>query len=895
MRTFLTALLMLLLYGPGVLAQVPANEVRFELPRRVMPIEKALLKLTSAGAELSYRPDQIPQVAIRVPGGKRTLANWLNFLLRDTELIFENSAAGIIIFPDPNLSSRSFNVYGNIKDAESGETLLGAAVQEPKQGQGVLANEYGYYSLRVSGGRAVLRFSYIGYRTQEVELVLRRDTLINIGLLPAPELPAVIVRGMPDSTSDLFLTETKISIGKPEVSRLGGPGGEADPLRIARLLPGVETGADGLGGVFIRGSEAGHNLVLLDGVPVYNLNHAAGLFSIFSNHAIRRLDLYRDGFPARFGGRIGGILDVHTRDGNLYEAETTIGSSMLAGHFASEGPIEKGKSSFLVTGRYFWIGDVLRRASETYKASLGREGKLNYQVYDVNFKINQQLGDEGRLYFSFYKGLDTYDNNSFETDTLTILNPSGGVFRYAAPLRRTEQVSWGNTVAALRYNHIFNDHFFGNFRLSYTDLLVNAAFERSDSLNNVFENVKGGDILSGRYGSDIKQFGAAFDGQLMLRSGPIFRFGVDANVHRFLPQLRTGKIPLSQHPPLSELSENAVIRPVQGAIYGSITGRWQGLHFRFGLRGHYWSSGKNYTNLLPRLLIAGQLGAKNRWRITYDGNVQAVHLVGSSVIPLPTDLWVPSTSKIAPSTSSQIAGQFNRKLDDKYQIEIAAYYRHMERLIASADGGESERWSDNISQGSGYAKGVEVTLRRTKGRLKGWLNYTLADSRRDFDQLINFGNPFRFRYGREHAFKWVAMYTLNSKVTISANWRWASGAAYSISRESLLLSDPAVLGPQESVEINLVGEKNGFTLPANHRLDLNAHFTFSQKGSRKPRHTLDIGIYNLYNRHNPVYYDIRKRYFTRDAELIADRNFVQVYLAPITPTLAYHYTFGRTH
>ncbi|MEM1358968.1 MAG: TonB-dependent receptor, partial [Bacteroidota bacterium] len=427
MRILLAALLIFLSCGLGLLGQGQEGEPLFDLPRRVMPIEKALLKLTTSGAELSYRPDQIPQMVIRVPGGQRTLANWLVFLLRDTELTYEKSAAGYIIFPDPNLFNRSFNVYGNIKDAQSGETLLGAAVQVPKQSQGMLANEYGYYSLRASGGRIVLRFSYIGYRTQEVELVLRRDTLINVRLLPAPELPAVVVRGIPDSTSDLFLTETKISIGKPEVSRLGGPGGEADPLRIARLLPGVETGADGLGGIFIRGSEAGHNLVLLDGVPVYNLNHAAGLFSIFSNHAIRRVDLYRDGFPARFGGRIGGILDVHTRDGNLYESETTIGSSMLAGHFASEGPIEKGQSSYLVTGRYFWIGDVLRRASETYKASLGREGKLNYQVYDVNFKLNQQLSPKGRLYFSFYKGLDTYDNGSFETDTLTLLNPSGGV------------------------------------------------------------------------------------------------------------------------------------------------------------------------------------------------------------------------------------------------------------------------------------------------------------------------------------------------------------------------------------------------------------------------------------------------------------------------------------
>ncbi|MEO0731222.1 MAG: TonB-dependent receptor [Bacteroidota bacterium] len=880
-------LFLVLFLAAGVL--VAQAEERYELPRRVMPLEKALLKLTEAGGELSYRPDQIPQIVVRVPGGRRTLPNWLSFLLKDTELTFAEGAAGYLVFVDARLSRKTFTVYGHVRDGGSGELLLGAAAQVPGTGSGAVANEYGYYSLSSRGGRVKLRFSYIGYEPREYEFVLRRDTLIDVGLVASPDLPAVVVRAVPDSAKGLYLTDTRMSIGRPEVSRLGGPGGEADPLRIARLLPGVETGADGLGGIFVRGGEAGHNLVLLDGVPVYNLDHGAGLFSIFSNQAIRRADLYRDGFPARFGGRIGAVLDVHTRDGNLYENETTVGSSMLAAHFASEGPIEKGESSFLVTGRYFWIGELLRRASTRYKADRGRAGRLDYQVYDVNFKLNQQLGDKGRLYFSFYKGLDNYDNGSFQTDTLTVLTDAGGVFRYSAPRRRYEEVSWGNTVAALRYNHIFNDRFFGNFRISYTDLLVDAAFEKSDSLNNIGEKIPNGDILSGRYGSDIKQFGAAFDGGVSLTNGALIRFGSEINFHRFLPQLRTGKVPLSQHPPLSELGDNAFLHPVQFSAYASLTGRWKWLHYRLGLRGQNWYNEVSYTHFSPRLLLAGELGENYTWRVTYDHTVQPVHLVSNTVIGLPTDLWVPSTRQTPPSTARQLAFSFTRRLGSNYRLELAGYHRRMDDLVNFAETVNSTRWLENLSRGEGEANGVELTLSRTRGRLKGWVNYTFANSRRQFDGIVNAGRPFPFRYGREHAFKWVGMYELSPSVTLSANWRWGSGAAYSISGESLLLSDPAILGERTPLEIAIIDLKNGFIFPSNHRLDVNAHITFG-KGAQ--RHVLDVGIYNVYNRHNPIYYDIRKNYFVRASELIADRQFVQVFLAPITPTLAYHLTFG---
>ena len=551
-----------------------------------MPLEKALIKLTEAGAPLSYRPDQLPKIAISVPGGRKTLVGWFTFLLKNTELGYRLGPAGYLIVPDQDLFNRSYTIHGLISDASSGERLIGAAIQDIDLLDGVLANEYGFYSLEANGGRKRFRASYTGYASLELDFVLRRDTVLQIKLEPSGVFARQIeVRASVDSSRSLYLMESERTMSRTEVGQLNGPGGEASILSLARMLPGVTSGADGVGGLSIRGSNSGHNLVLFDGVPVYNLNHAAGLFSIFNTSAIRRADLYKDGIPARFGGRIGGVLDVHTRDGNLYRPEISIGSSLLSSTVTAEGPIKSGKSSFLVSGRYFWGGDLLRTLSKRQKKTYGRSGEIDYAVYDLNLKLNQQVGEKGRVYLSLYRGLDDYSNGSQKQTDVTVLEPGGTVLFYTATQKREEEIRWGNTVGALRYNYLFNDRFFGNFRLSYSDLLVRASFERSDSLYEVSNQSLSSDISSGRFGSAIKQVGAAFDGQYNLTRTNNLRFGVAIDAHRFLPQIRSGRVPLTRHPILQSLGEGDALRSIQFAAYGSFAGQWKGLHYRAGLRG----------------------------------------------------------------------------------------------------------------------------------------------------------------------------------------------------------------------------------------------------------------------------------------------------------------------
>ncbi|NJB85260.1 hypothetical protein GGR26_001005 [Lewinella marina] len=875
-----------LLLPLALLAQPePGTPERYRLPAGERPLEEALIDLTEAGAEFSYRPDQLPAIRVDVPDLTLTLPAWLELLLRETELTYVQGAAGYLILPDRRLPEEEFTLFGMISDAQSGERLIGATVQVPDELRGTYTNEYGFYTFATRGGRQRVRVTYVGYQPLELDVVLRSDSLLDLRLRPNRELPQVIVTSTQNPHGAARYFDTGTRIGRTEVDQLGGPGGEDDPLQLARLLPGVTSGADGIGGVLIRGSEAGHNLILLDGVPVYGLSHAGGLFSIFSNQAIRRIDLYKDALPARFGGRIGGVLDVHTRDGNQYENELTVGSSLLSAQLAAEGPLKTGESSFLLTGRYFWASSLLRKYSQIYKEKRGRDGATEYDVYDVNFKLNQKMGDRGRLYFSLYTGLDDYYNDSWQSRTLVPPADAGTVFVYNTPTFRSERVRWGNTVGALRYNHVFSDRTFGNFRLSYSDLQTQSAFERYDSVLEISNQIFEGQLFSGRYSSQIRQLGVAFDGQYAMAPTTSLRFGAEGNVYRFLPQLMTGESRLSAYPSADHTVGH---RPVEFSTYASYESRWGNLYYRLGLRGSLWRNGSvSYLNLSPRVLLAGPLSESLDWQLSYDRTVQPVHLLNSFVIGLPSDLWVPSAAGIAPASSPQFSGKLSWTPYPNFTLTSALYHKRMRGLIAYSEGRQSSQtWMENLSKGGGRAYGWEVMAQRSRGRLRGWISYTLARSERTFDRSINQGMTFPFRYDRRHAINLLMIYQLGERTTLTGSWRFETGLAYSLSLATR--SNPTDEGPED---IPVVLERNGFRMPPNHRFDLNVHTVISPPDSRVT-HSIDVGLYNVYNRHNPVYYEIRPEYSIGEEGLVSREQFYKIFVAPVLPSLSYRITIG---
>lgn len=882
-------------FGPVLKAQSPLLMQDYTLEGEALKNRAAaLMALNKQGAPLSYRNDQVGNEALQLAAGRRTLSNWLSLLLAKTDLIYESSADGqrLLLFRDPALLASRFSISGLVTDRQSGERLIQANVFLPQQRKGVSTNEYGFYTLTTSGGRSSITFSYVGYEEEILEVVLRRDTIIYVQLRPSVALSPILVTAHSDSLLGVSPEAGGIRIGIEETKQMSGPGGEADPMRLARLLPGIVSGADGLGGLSIRGGESSHNLILLDGVPVYNLSHAGGLFSIFNTDAIKRVDLYKNGIPTRFGGRLSGVVDVHTRDGNLYQNELQLTTSLLSSRFTAEGPLVKGESSFLVAGRYFWATNFLPRWSRNYKAGLGRSGEADYQLYDLNFKLNHQIDQENRLYFSFYQGLDHLANYSSTEDTITTLGDAGSVFRYA--IRQSEHIdlSWGNSVGAIRWNHIFSDKLFANLSLTYSSLRLRADFAREEEVNEIFFNSPNNSYAAGLFQSDIRQVGLAFDGQWHPATGREWRFGLQANTHNFSPLILSSS---TERLIVEEGQSFPSYQPHEGVTYLEYVLRQPDMQFRAGLRGHFWlaNSQTTYFNLQPRLFFYRRLGAKWSWQSTFDATVQPVHLLGSAAIEVPTDIWVPSTSRLAPSKAYQFSSSVRYNFLPNWEVEISAYAKRMEDLLLYQGGSNlNGEWESRMSQGIGEAYGIESSLHRRKGRIRGWLSYTYATTDRTFDQNINLGRSFPYRYDLRHAASAFITWQASPRTTLNLSWRYGSGAAYSFSLEGYQLPNIEETYDDPELRLALVNARNNFRLPPNHRLDINCRVALKTKPDSRFAHTLDIGLYNAYNRHNPIYYELRTAYRSGRGDLLADRNFVQIYIAPLLPVFSYELRFA---
>ncbi len=886
--------------GPSLPAQTPPSSAPDPLTQtyRLSPgpadLEATLNDLVAAGAPLTFRNDQLPALQVNRSRRAMSLRRHLDQYLAGTGLTYRVTGSRVLVSTDRDLSGRTNTLSGYLFDQTSGERLIGAVLQDSELNQGTAANEFGFFSLTLPAGYRTLRATYLGYQPMDLSFLLQADTSLRIGLRPTLTLREVLVTA---SRSDsLPLPEISLGgtrIGIEESEQLGGPGGEADPLRTAHLLPGVTTGADGLGGLYLRGSDSGQNLILLDGVPVYNVNHAFGALSIFNSQVIGSVDLFNSAIPTQYGGRLAGVVDVRTRDGNAYRRQTQLETSLLAARVTTEGPLVKGESSYLISGRFFFMNGLLRRLSRNYKGNNGVAGETSYNLYDINVKLNHQLSKRDRVYFSFYTGLDAYENASERTSETTVVNNAGAVFRWRNQQNNADSVRWGNRVGALRWNHVFNERLFGNFTLTYSGLDVNAETNFLDSLS---ETLRGEVRQSSRSfslnRSTIQDIGLRFDGQYSIRPGEELRFGADVGRMRFNTSLLVVNR-LIENDGGEEVEAQSISQyPSQANLYAQYLRTYpSGFYYRLGLRGSRWHEGRTtFYNVVPRVLTGGRISKRVSWQSALDITQQPVHRLSPSVIGLPNDFLVPASAAYRPSRAVQLSSEI--KVDwGTYAVSLAGYVKYMDRLIALKDGAALRGpWQNDVSIGVGRARGLELLLQRQRGRLRGWVSYTLAKAEREYDENLNFGNPFPFRYDRRHELKTALFFRLTERLQLSANWIYGSGAAYSFPFEfyTLPITDPD--GNPSEIEVILDRERNGFRLPAYHRLDLNARWTIAPAGSRF-RHVILAGVYNAYNRHNPVYYNYRANYQSRQGELDVNRQFTQVYVSPVLPSLAYRVIF----
>jgi outer membrane cobalamin receptor len=757
-----------------------------------------------------------------------------------------------------------------------------------------VSNEYGFFSLSLPAGPVQLRYSYLGYQPEERVLDLRDNQRFLLALQPTITLAEVVVYPRDTVANPIGGLASGNAMRLREMELLPSLAGEPDVLRMAHLLPGVTTGSDGAEGLHVRGGDNGQNLVLLDGVPVYNVSHGFGFFSRFNTNALRSAQLLRGGFPARYSGRLSSVIDVRTKEGNDQRLAGSAETGLLSTRFSLEGPIRRGQSSFFVSGRWSFLHWLLRGQSEAFKQERGRDGFTDYRFYDLNLKLNHRFSDRDRVYLSMYQGRDQYEDLTTIADQFTIRQPNGNIFDYAIQQRSEEDDNWDNTVGSLRWNHLFSDRLIGNLSLTYSELRQRASYSQRDSVFEATTGQQQGDLNQGVFLSGIQDWGLRFDGEYFASNLLRLRFGSGASRRVFRP----GALVVDEEVSTTAPFDNPRIMTHEFYSYLEGQGQWRKWQWQAGLHQANWLvAGKTYSSWQPRLGLEYQLRPHWQWRATYARMVQYIHLLLNTTVGLPNELWVPTTATTRPGESAVLSVGSHYEFSSNWLLDVEVYYKDMRNLLAFREGiNQVADWEGNTTGGRGESYGIETQLTKQGDRLSGWVAYTYSRAFRQFAD-INRGRIFPFKYDREHDLKMVAMYRLSRPgrqrgpdVFLSANWLLSSGFKFTIPFIRLELGLPGEIRPGDFDPVVYDPEsKNRYRMPLYHRFDVNLRLEWNR--DKTLQHSLNVGVYNLYNRNNPLYYDVRRVFVNRDNVLTESYSFVEVQLTPILPSLSYRLQF----
>lgn len=741
---------------------------------------------------------------------------------------------------------RRFTLSGYVEDAETGERLIGANVLDLQSQRGTSSNEYGFFSLSLPAEKYQIQFSYLGYRSHTQPVDLTQNQPIKISLQPNLTLEAIIVRATDDLPSGGASKVASEELPLEQMDVLPTLGGEVDVLRSLQQLPGVQSGTDGIGGLHVRGGNSDQNLILFDGVPVYNPYHSLGLYSIFDFDMVHKVRYFRGQFPARFGGRVSSVVDVRTRQGNNrnYEARASIG--LIASKIAVEGPLSKNKSAFYLSARRSHLDPFIKSYTKKERSQAGETGFANYSFGEIIAKVDYATSSKNHLYLSFYKGGDLYQNENRFTER-------------AGPLQRVyedeQQLQWGNTLSVLRWNHQFNEKVFANFTGTFSTFNFQSNDRFQDSLSGNDANAYSyfqRDI----YQSKIEDLSAKIDLDVVPNPQHYLRMGFHLTRHFFQPGAITTQS--DDFFPGNNLSDSLKnINAIEASVY--LEEEWV-IHPRLLLNAGVYTSlfsvqQKKYLLAEPRLALYWQPAKAWRFHFSFSRMNQYLHLLTRSGAGFPTDLWVPSTAKVAPQQALIFDLGAKWQLGEQWSLASSAYHKEMRQLISYSEGANfninsdiisANNWEEKIITGQGRSRGIECLLKKEKGTVQGWLSYTLSETNRQFDDL-NKGIPFPFRFDHRHVFNAVAAWQIAPKWQFSSSWTYSTG-----SRTNLTLNEWEYID-QNGNPISFYydfGDKNSFQLPAYHRLDWNFHY---QKQKNWGSWSLHLGVYNTYNRRN-IYY-----------------------------------------
>ncbi len=769
-------------------------------------------------------------------------------------------------------------ISGFIEDASSSERLIGATIVNDSTHTGTTTNSYGFFSLSTTSGVKNLTFSYIGYEAKRISVNLQHDTAIAIKLNAGSILKEVEVSARKQDRIENNVQMSKITVPIELIQRMPMILGEADVLKGLQLLPGVKGGSEGSAGIYVRGGSPDQNLILLDGVPIYNASHFGGLFSTFNTDAIRNVSLTKGGFPARFGGRLSSVLEIDTKEGNKKEWHADGAIGFISSKILVEGPIIKDKLSLMVSLRRTYYDLLLYpffHKTETFgNTKTTNDIKLNF--YDLNAKLNYVINDKNNLFLSVYRGNDVF----------------GSVFKSESPAPyepRTSNsngsIEFGNTLASLRWNYVANNRLFVNTTLYYTK--YNFAF--IDENEFIYNNIADSKFRINDFSSSIRDLTLKTDFDFSINDKNRLRYGAGITSHSFAPSLtrivQTGIIDTTVGSPITNSTEINLYAEDElqfGDFRANIGLHVSGVNVK----------GKNFGAVEPRVGL-NYLFQGIAIKASYSQMTQYVHLLTNDALGLPSDAWVPAVQGIEPEKSHQVALGVAKTFGDNFELSIEGYYKTMSNLVSYKEGttflSTNKDWEQRVTQGRGETYGFEFFLQKKVGKTAGFIGYTLSWNNRQFDEINN-GQTFPFKYDRRHELAIVLSHTLkerkNRKITLTANWIFSTGNGITVPTQTYTL-------PQAGNEVFYgldnykYSARNAYKTTNVHRLDFSLEFY--RKYSKYERRW-NMGLYNAYDHANPFLYFIKT---TNEPYPSAYRatNVVQVSLIPVLPFVSYGIKF----
>jgi hypothetical protein len=742
-------------------------------------------------------------------------------------------------------------INGNLKDQATGEAIIRAVIRiEELPNLGVLSNEYGFYAIALPKGKYNLLITQLGYEKYKQQVTLEENISLNIFLKPANLLKEVVVESGRKNDNLLKAQMGTETLNLNAISKVPVIFGEKDILKTLQLLPGVKSAGEGNSGFYVRGGGADQNLILLDEAPVYNASHLLGFFSTFNSDAIKDVTLIKGNAPAQYGGRLSSVLDVKMKDGNNQDYNVTGGLGLISSRVSIEGPLQKDKSSFIISGRRTYA-DVFLLASETFKDNI-------LYFYDFNLKANYKIDEKNKLFISGYFGRDELG------------------------LKNTFGIDWGNKTGTIRWNRIVSSRLFLNTSLIFSDYNYNVKLKNGATNFNINSNIK--DL-------NLKQ-----DYTFYVNPRNTLRFGFNSILHTITPTTFSGTVISSNTKEGRNGLENAIYLSnyykannnlsidygmrlsAYSLMGGDVYNLYENEKIINSIKIGKYSFGKTYLNPEPRITSNYRLNDEVSFKAGYARNVQHLHLLSNSTASSPSDQWIGNSYNIKPEIADQISiGYVQGFKKNNFELSAELYYKNIQNQVDYKDGADINTIKDVESvllYGIGRAYGLEFLLKKKEGQFTGWISYTLSKTERKING-INENNWYNAKQDRTHDLAVVGVYTLNPRWSVSGVFVYNTGDAVTF---------PTGKYDIQGQTVYQYASRNANRMPTNHRMDISV--TYDKKKIKRIQESWNFSLYNVYGRENA--YQIN---FQEDPNDPTRTQIIRTALFRWIPSVTYQFKF----